>query len=453
MSMFPLDKTVFQLEERQYQDAVFRIMMRWVLLVCLPLGIVYLFNATQENLIANLILAVCFTANTTCSIYVLQNLTLDNIDTLSNLFLGLATATLFFFGFFQPIEFVFISAHAAAMLIALAAFLKSQRWATLWSTLNITGFAVVLLARRGFDISLIDLGILHDMMMYSLPIVILIVLSEMSRVTTQHFKMNLQASHQRQKDVIQQTAKLRELAEELARSNRELEDFAYIASHDLQEPLRKINTFGERLQTKFSDDLDEQALDYLRRMRNAASRMQTLIQDLLGYSRITTKQEPHQPIDLKEIINNIASDLEVLIHENNAVLDVGTFPTIMAAPGQMRQLMQNLIVNSLKYRSPDRQPVLHIHGERINEPSPACRITVSDNGIGFEQQYAERIFGVFQRLHGRNQYQGSGIGLATCRKIVEQYHGTIEANGIQGKGATFIITIPYTDDIMELLHE
>ncbi len=237
---------------------------------------------------------------------------------------------------------------------------------------------------------------------------------------------------------------------ELARSNSELEQFASVASHDLQEPLRKVQAFSDRLLRNYADDLDEKGRDYLSRMGKATARMQTLIDDLLSLSRVTTMGRQFGPTDLKSVIHDVLADLEMRIQEAGAEVIVGAMPEITADPVQMRQLFQNLISNSLKYGRADVPPIIRIEvemaeaetAERTLVDGPACRIRVSDNGIGFEQEYAERIFGMFQRLHGRSTYDGAGIGLAICLRIVERHGGSIHAEGRPGVGATITIGLP-----------
>jgi light-regulated signal transduction histidine kinase (bacteriophytochrome) len=226
----------------------------------------------------------------------------------------------------------------------------------------------------------------------------------------------------------------------LARSNRELEQFAYIASHDLQEPLRKITSFSSRLVSKYKDTLGEQGIDYLSRMENATVRMQSLIEGLLTYSRVTTKAQPFSSVSLGAIIAGVLSDLETAIRDSGATVTCGELPSVEADPLQMRQLFQNLIGNALKYHAPGVAPAVTVNASCVRS---TCTITVSDNGIGFEQKYAEQIFGVFQRLHGRSsEYKGSGIGLSVCRKIVDRHGGTITARGELDKGATFTVQLP-----------
>jgi light-regulated signal transduction histidine kinase (bacteriophytochrome) len=238
--------------------------------------------------------------------------------------------------------------------------------------------------------------------------------------------------------------------QELARSNGELEKFAHIASHDLQEPLRKIQAFGDRLKRQCNETLTDQGRDYIERMQNAASRMQSLIDDLLTLSRITTKAQPFVLVDLAQVVKEVLSDLEVRIEEAKAEVDVGWLPTIDADPLQMRQLLQNLISNALKFHPIGELPRVRIYGQLLKgeEPPPLgdsatlCQIIVQDSGIGFDEKYLDRIFNVFQRLHGRSEYEGTGMGLAICRKIAERHEGTITAESRPGQGATFIVTVP-----------
>jgi PAS domain S-box-containing protein len=239
------------------------------------------------------------------------------------------------------------------------------------------------------------------------------------------------------------TEKLQLYAARLEASNRDLQDFAYVASHDLQEPLRKIQAFGDRLRAKCGDALGETGRDYLARMSDAAARMQTLINDLLSFSRVTTKAQPFAPVDLDKVLREVLSDLEVRIEQTGARVESGPLGVIDADALQMRQLFQNLIGNALKFHVPGQPPIVRVRGQRLNaESPPRLQITVADNGIGFDPKYAERIFGIFQRLHGRGQYEGSGVGLAICKKIVERHGGVITAQSRPGEGATFVVSLP-----------
>ena len=237
-------------------------------------------------------------------------------------------------------------------------------------------------------------------------------------------------------------AELQTYAARLERSNRELESFAYIASHDLKEPLRKIQAFGDRLQAKYGEVLNEQGRDYLIRIQSAAIRMQALIDGLLIYSRVTTKTQPFVPVDLNAVVREVLADLEVRIEQLAAQVEVEDLPTIEADPLQMRQLFQNLIGNALKFHRQNVVPLVRVRRELLDGGEGQYRITVEDNGIGFDEKYLDRLFQVFQRLHGRSEYEGTGMGLAICRKIVERHGGHITARGVPGQGAAFIVTLP-----------
>lgn len=242
---------------------------------------------------------------------------------------------------------------------------------------------------------------------------------------------------------------LHALAQRLEQNNRELQEFAYVASHDLQEPLRKIVAFGDRLRSNYGAQLEDQGLDYLNRMQRASRRMQSLVQDLLALSRITTRGQAFHRVDLTQVVAEVLSDLEVTIEETQAEVEVVNLMTIDADPTQIRQLFQNLLSNALKFRVAERCPRIQVQGQTTSMVFPgssqiveACQITISDNGIGFDPKYAQRIFDVFQRLHARNEYDGTGIGLAICRRIVERHSGVISADSTPGEGARFTVVMP-----------
>jgi signal transduction histidine kinase len=249
-----------------------------------------------------------------------------------------------------------------------------------------------------------------------------------------------------------QIAERKRIEAELARSNAELEQFASVASHDLQEPLRKVLAFGDRLKAKYDELLDDEGRDYLKRMENASKRMQILINDLLTLSRVTTKGNPFIPVNLTDVVQQVLSDLEIRIQQTGGRVEVDNLPTIDADPTQIHLLMQNLIGNALKYHREEEAPVIKIKSKPLNgqEQGWADRpsgnglrqIIVEDNGIGFDEKYLDRIFIPFQRLHSRGHYEGTGIGLAICRKVAERHGGSITAKSTPGKGTTFIVTLP-----------
>lgn len=233
--------------------------------------------------------------------------------------------------------------------------------------------------------------------------------------------------------------KLQQTLAELERSNRDLQDFAFVASHDLQEPLRKIQTFGDRLQRN-AGQLGEKERDYLARMQSAAGRMQTLIQDLLAYSRVSTRGRPLAPCDLNEILTEVCQDLETAIQRAGSTLTLEPLPAVTGDATQLRQVLQNLISNALKFRRADTPHQVRIHAEDIHKQG--WTLVMEDNGTGFDPKYADRLFQPFQRLHSRNDYEGTGIGLAIVRKILDRHGASIRAEGRPGEGARFLIRFP-----------
>ena len=252
---------------------------------------------------------------------------------------------------------------------------------------------------------------------------------------------------------------LNKFAVELTHSNRDLQDFAYMASHDLREPLVLVQAFSERLRARYGDNLPEKGLEYVRRIEASAVRMQELISGVLAYSQVSATAQPFEEIDLEKIVLQVVADLEMRIAKTGGRVEVDSLCRIKADPLQIRQLFQNLIANGLKYCKPDLPPCVLVSSRMIAGPyvdgtAESCCITVEDNGIGFAADSADRIFGLFQRLHGRRQYGGAGIGLAVCKRIVERHGGTINAESSPGMGARFIVTLPVhgpeIDDLEQL---
>jgi signal transduction histidine kinase len=233
---------------------------------------------------------------------------------------------------------------------------------------------------------------------------------------------------------------IRAYAAKLEKVNEELQEFAFVASHDLQEPLRKIQAFGERLKLKYEASLGEDGRDFLERMQKAASRMETLIQDLLKYSRVATRTKPFVKINLLEPIKQALSNLERSVEETGGRVFIEELPSIDMDKGQMCQLFQNIIGNALKYHRPGVSPIIKIYPTPCDEG--LCCIAVEDNGIGFDEKHAERIFRPFQRLHGRSSYEGTGMGLAICRRIAERHGGSITVSSTIGKGSVFTVILP-----------
>lgn len=253
--------------------------------------------------------------------------------------------------------------------------------------------------------------------------------------------------------------------QELKRSNNELEQFAFVASHDLQEPLRKIQSFGDRLKIKSQDELKAESLIYVDKMLSAANRMSNLIFDLLSFSRLAKNNEILQETDLNKVMKEVLNDLEVVIQQKNAAISYPPLPVIDAIYSQMYQLFFNLIGNALKFSKESETPIINITVDNFFKETPDkqfpksilkepfIKIQITDNGIGLDNQYSERIFEIFQRLHGRSEYQGTGIGLAICKRIATNHKGSIYANGIPGSGTTFTVELPLkvTQDTKQIL--
>jgi PAS domain S-box-containing protein len=243
--------------------------------------------------------------------------------------------------------------------------------------------------------------------------------------------------------------RVRERTAELERSNKELQDFVFIASHDLKEPLRKIQVFGDLVVTYSGASIDQKGLDHLCRIHDAAERMQRLLESLLAYSRVTTSAKPFSRADLVEAARNAVSNLEILLKQTGGLVEIGDLPILLGDSAQLVQLFQNLLGNALKFHRKGEKPRVGIHSrffENGGSKAGEYEIYVDDNGIGFDEKYLDKIFVPFQRLHGRDEYDGVGMGLAICRKIVERHGGVISAKSTPGKGSTFIVRLPARQD-------
>ncbi len=239
----------------------------------------------------------------------------------------------------------------------------------------------------------------------------------------------------------------------LESSNHDLQQFASVASHDLQEPLRKIQMFAEMLAERGNDQLSIESLKYLSKIRVSAARMKTLILDVLNYSKLSSNTSIFQPVDLNLLIRELLEDLELVAAEKNAQITVEQLPQIEANPGQIRQVFQNIVSNAIKFSREGTAPVIQISGKRIvdksfdsevDEQGEYCCIRISDNGIGFDARYLNNIFVLFERLHSKDVYEGTGIGLAISKKIIEKHNGIITAESTPGKGSRFSFILPLT---------
>lgn len=262
-----------------------------------------------------------------------------------------------------------------------------------------------------------------------------------------------QLANELERRVGQRTDELRQANIELVNSNNNLQQFAYAASHDMQEPLRKIQSFGSRLLSTYSDKLDDNGKYMLNRIQDASKRMSAMIDDLLAYSRLTTREGEFGAVQLDDIVHSVLADLELSIQEQKTDIIVEDLPVVWGNGPQLTQLMQNLISNAVKYRLPNQESVIRLSYRAVEQTEKEAlpkllpdhqyiRLEVSDNGIGFDEIYLDRIFQMFQRLHGRSEFSGSGIGLALCKKVVQNHHGHITARSQPGKGATFIVYLP-----------
>jgi signal transduction histidine kinase len=264
--------------------------------------------------------------------------------------------------------------------------------------------------------------------------------------------LDITKQREMERQLMQLNEVLLEKNEELERSNKELVSFSYVASHDLQAPLRQIRTFTSRLLEIEAENLSENGKEYLKRIENASRRMQNLIDDLLSWSKTETSEKTFQLCDLNEILEEVKTTLKVFIEEQAATIEAENLPVVKVIPFQFKQMFENLLINSIKYSKPDAAPHIIIASEQVkgdhikmHEAQPDkdyYKLSVRDNGIGFDPQYAERIFELFQRLHDKHEYPGTGLGLAICKKVIENHKGFITADASPGSGATFTVYLP-----------
>jgi len=245
--------------------------------------------------------------------------------------------------------------------------------------------------------------------------------------------------------------RLLENIDELESANKDLDRFAFMSSHDLQEPLRKIRTFSDLLYSKYKDLFDEDAVRYISRIQKSAERMQALIKDILEFSKVSSDKNNFVNTDLNVVVEEVLADIDPEVQDKKAKINFKGLPSLDVNPGLMRPLFSNLIGNAIKYRKKDVDPIINIYADqKETEPNGSidagnrkfCRIYVEDNGIGFDQKYAEQIFNMFVRLHGNSEYEGTGIGLALCKQIVDKHEGFISVLSKENSGSTFIVSLP-----------
>ncbi len=281
----------------------------------------------------------------------------------------------------------------------------------------------------------------------------LMVQEQKLRAANENLAKEIEVRKKTEAQIIELNLQLMENIEQLKTTNEDLDNFAYIASHDLQEPLRKIRTFSNMLLTKHIHSLDETSIDYLSKIERSSKRMQLLIDDILDFSRFSSNADSFRDTDLNEIVKIVLSDMDLAVAEKKAIIEVKELPSCHVVPSMFRQLFQNLISNALKFSKPDRAPKINITTEKIKGilipgideklyNDDYYSVTVSDNGIGFETQYADLIFIIFKRLYSSNRFEGTGIGLAICKKIAEKHNGYIYARSKPGTGSEFIFTLP-----------
>ncbi len=258
--------------------------------------------------------------------------------------------------------------------------------------------------------------------------------SELEKTNSELLQLTLEMEDR----VAERTAELAQANKELQRSNEELQHFAYVASHDLQEPLRKIASYTQLLEKRYGGQFDEKADKFIGYVTDGVQRMQTLINDLLAYSRVGTRGRPFEPTDCEEVFQTAVSNQETAISESGAQVTHNSLPTVMVDGRQLVQVFQNLIANGIKFRR-EESPQIHVSAK---EEESEWVFSIRDNGIGIDEQYAERIFVIFQRLHTRTEYPGTGIGLAICKKIIERHGGRIWFESNPGEGTTFYFTVP-----------
>lgn len=448
-----------------YRLDILTVLFTWTLAVAVGVTIVFTFAYLTQPLYVNLILAADFIILGLICWACLKLARQQKFTRALRTYLTASFSVAAIYMLLMPDEQVLVAIMGVFLLTYLATVLETRSWAWRWTLLAIGLYVSILLIHAVIWSPPANLQWLITLYRFTLPGVTLLILLFLGRAIISHLsrslahsesmRHDLERSHAeltlRQTELNRSTAELQVLAHELEQSNRDLRDFAYVASHDLQEPLRKIQMFGDRLQTKFGATLNQEQSSYLERILMSARRMQELIYGLLTLSQITTRGTTFVPVNLENIAQQVIADLETRLVQTGGQVQVSALPVIQADPLQMRQLFQNILDNALKFHHKEIPPIVQI----FSDPTPAilsdptasvasttCRLYFRDNGIGFDEKYLERVFKPFERLHTIAEYEGTGMGLAICSRIVERHGGTISASSTIGQGSVFTITLP-----------
>lgn len=386
-----------------------------------------------------------------------RGMTIPTRDRWIYLFVGATTATTFLFFAFVPLGRAHFSeawlgrpqelVAGAMFALALAGYLKKSAWRSDYFELAIVIFLVIstliqfpIMARSH---SLFDIPFMtaHLLKVVSYGVVFAGLLRDLSVTWRREAAMSarLRSVNEELEDRVRaRTVDLERSKAALERSNRELQQFAYIASHDLKTPLRTMSGFAELVAKRYSDSLDEQGRDWLNRVVEGTNRMRVLIDDLLQFSRVETEGREGAPVELDEVVDDTTSMIEALIEETGATITRDALPLVTSDRSQLIRLFHNLLENAIRYRS-DQPPAIHISAENLGHE---WKISVRDNGIGIAPEHQERIFRIFQRLHSQRDYEGTGIGLAVCKRIVQRHGGEIGVSSDENEGSTFYFTLP-----------
>lgn len=446
-------------ETDSYRLDILTVLFTWTLGVALTIPVVFVIGYWIEPLAVNLILAADFLILALACWVCLKLARRQKFTRALRTYLAVSFLVAAIYMVLLPSEQTLIAVMGIFLLVYLATLLESRSAAWRWTLLAIVQYVFIMFLHEFVWQPPQNLEWLTTLYRFTLPGVTLLILLFMGRAVISHLSRSLarseamrrdvERSHEelihRQTELNRSTSELQTLAHELEQSNRDLRDFAYVASHDLQEPLRKIQMFADRLQSKYGATVSDEQNAYLERILVSAQRMQQLINGLLTLSQITTRGSTFVAVNLETVAHQVLADLETRLVQTGGHVEVSALPTLQADPLQMRQLFQNLFDNALKFHHPHIPPLVRVSADALSE-TPAdhsfCRITIRDNGIGFDEKYLERVFKPFERLHSIAEYDGTGMGLAICSRIIERHGGSLSATSAPGEGSVFIVTLP-----------